>query len=89
MAHQYELWLEGLLCLSAWRPERGGTTGRQTGTSGDVQEGSNPAAWTATSENVSAQTVRNRLREGGRVKRRQVGVVLAAQHHAGCLPEKH
>ncbi|KAL0201568.1 hypothetical protein M9458_004755, partial [Cirrhinus mrigala] len=40
----------------------------------------------ATNVHVSAQTVRNRLREGGmRARRPQVGVVLAAQHRAGCL----
>ncbi|KAI3362575.1 hypothetical protein L3Q82_001609 [Scortum barcoo] len=40
----------------------------------------------ATNVHVSAQTVRNRLHEGGmRARRPQVGVVLTAQHHAGCL----
>ncbi|KAL0163405.1 hypothetical protein M9458_042801, partial [Cirrhinus mrigala] len=35
---------------------------------------------------VSARTVRNRLHEGGtRARRPQVGVVLTAQHRAGCL----
>uniref|UniRef100_A0A8C7T9Q2 Transposase Tc1-like domain-containing protein n=1 Tax=Oncorhynchus mykiss TaxID=8022 RepID=A0A8C7T9Q2_ONCMY len=35
---------------------------------------------------VSAQTVKNRLHEGGmRARRPQVGVVLTAQHRAGCL----
>uniref|UniRef100_A0A3Q3FZ92 Transposase Tc1-like domain-containing protein n=1 Tax=Labrus bergylta TaxID=56723 RepID=A0A3Q3FZ92_9LABR len=40
----------------------------------------------ATNVHVSAQTVRNRLHEGGmRARRPQVGVVLTAQHRAGCL----
>ncbi|KAL0148990.1 hypothetical protein M9458_055794, partial [Cirrhinus mrigala] len=40
----------------------------------------------ATNVHVSAQTVRNRLHEGGmRARRPQVGVVLTAQHHAGRL----
>uniref|UniRef100_A0A8K9XZR7 Transposase Tc1-like domain-containing protein n=1 Tax=Oncorhynchus mykiss TaxID=8022 RepID=A0A8K9XZR7_ONCMY len=40
----------------------------------------------ATNVHVSAQTVRNRFHEGGmRARRPQVGVVLTAQHHAGCL----
>lgn len=40
----------------------------------------------ATNVHVSAQTVRNRLREGGlRARRPQVGVVLKAQHCAGGL----
>ncbi|KAL0159155.1 hypothetical protein M9458_047231, partial [Cirrhinus mrigala] len=40
----------------------------------------------ATSVHVSAQTVRNRLHEGGmRARRPQVGVVLTAQHRAGRL----
>uniref|UniRef100_A0A8C7R2V7 Transposase Tc1-like domain-containing protein n=1 Tax=Oncorhynchus mykiss TaxID=8022 RepID=A0A8C7R2V7_ONCMY len=40
----------------------------------------------ATNVHVSAQTVRNRLREGGmRARRPQVGVVLTAQHRAGRL----
>uniref|UniRef100_A0A674F3C8 Uncharacterized protein n=1 Tax=Salmo trutta TaxID=8032 RepID=A0A674F3C8_SALTR len=39
-----------------------------------------------TNVHVSAQTVRNRLHEGGmRARRPQVGVVLTAQHHAGRL----
>ncbi|KAI3355610.1 hypothetical protein L3Q82_018427 [Scortum barcoo] len=40
----------------------------------------------ATNVHVSAQTVRNRLHEGGmRARRPQVGVVLTAQHRAGRL----
>uniref|UniRef100_A0A674AH33 Tc1-like transposase DDE domain-containing protein n=1 Tax=Salmo trutta TaxID=8032 RepID=A0A674AH33_SALTR len=40
----------------------------------------------ATNMHVSAQTVRNRLHEGGmRARRPQVGVVLTAQHRAGRL----
>ncbi|KAL0202719.1 hypothetical protein M9458_000737, partial [Cirrhinus mrigala] len=40
----------------------------------------------ATNVHVSAQTVRNRLHEGGmRARRPQAGVVLTAQHHAGRL----
>uniref|UniRef100_A0A8C7F5Z9 Transposase n=1 Tax=Oncorhynchus kisutch TaxID=8019 RepID=A0A8C7F5Z9_ONCKI len=40
----------------------------------------------ATNVHVSAQTVRNRLHEGGmRARRPQVGVVLTAQHRAGHL----
>ncbi|KAL0204673.1 hypothetical protein M9458_002691, partial [Cirrhinus mrigala] len=40
----------------------------------------------ATNVHVSAQTVRNRLHEGGmRAQRPQAGVVLTAQHHAGRL----
>ncbi|KAL0175598.1 hypothetical protein M9458_027928, partial [Cirrhinus mrigala] len=40
----------------------------------------------ATDVHVSAQTVRNRLHEGGmRARRPQVGVVLTAQHRAGRL----
>uniref|UniRef100_A0A8C7R8B5 Transposase Tc1-like domain-containing protein n=1 Tax=Oncorhynchus mykiss TaxID=8022 RepID=A0A8C7R8B5_ONCMY len=40
----------------------------------------------ATNVHVSAQTVRNRLHEGGMTARRpQVGVVLTAQHRAGRL----
>uniref|UniRef100_A0A4W5MI74 Transposase Tc1-like domain-containing protein n=1 Tax=Hucho hucho TaxID=62062 RepID=A0A4W5MI74_9TELE len=40
----------------------------------------------ATNVHVSAQTVRNRLHEGGmRARRTQVGVVLTAQHRAGRL----
>ena len=40
----------------------------------------------ATNVHVSAQTVRNRLDEGGmRARRPQVGVVLTAQHRAGRL----
>uniref|UniRef100_A0A674EK36 Transposase Tc1-like domain-containing protein n=1 Tax=Salmo trutta TaxID=8032 RepID=A0A674EK36_SALTR len=40
----------------------------------------------ATNVHVSAQTVRNRLHEGGmRARRPHVGVVLTAQHHAGRL----
>ncbi|KAL0180183.1 hypothetical protein M9458_025625, partial [Cirrhinus mrigala] len=40
----------------------------------------------ATNAHVSAQTVRNRLHEGGmRARRPQVGVVLTAQHRAGRL----
>ncbi|CDQ98370.1 unnamed protein product, partial [Oncorhynchus mykiss] len=40
----------------------------------------------ATNVHVSAQTVRNRLHEGGmRARRPQVGVVLRAQHRAGRL----
>uniref|UniRef100_A0AAY4BZF5 Transposase Tc1-like domain-containing protein n=1 Tax=Denticeps clupeoides TaxID=299321 RepID=A0AAY4BZF5_9TELE len=41
----------------------------------------------AKNEHVSAQTVRNRLHEGGmKAKRPQVGVVLTAPHRAACLP---
>ncbi|KAI4894462.1 hypothetical protein NFI96_010012, partial [Prochilodus magdalenae] len=40
----------------------------------------------ATNVHVSAQTVRNRLHEDGmRARRPQMGVVLTAQHRAGCL----
>uniref|UniRef100_A0A8C7P566 Transposase Tc1-like domain-containing protein n=1 Tax=Oncorhynchus mykiss TaxID=8022 RepID=A0A8C7P566_ONCMY len=40
----------------------------------------------ATNVHVSAQTVRNRLHEGGmKAQRPQVGVVLTPQHRAGCL----
>ena len=40
----------------------------------------------ATNVHVSAQTVRNRLHEGGmRARRPRVGVVLTAQHRAGRL----
>uniref|UniRef100_A0AAZ3S1P3 Transposase Tc1-like domain-containing protein n=1 Tax=Oncorhynchus tshawytscha TaxID=74940 RepID=A0AAZ3S1P3_ONCTS len=40
----------------------------------------------STNVHVSAQTVRNRLREGGmRARHPQVGVVLTAQHRAGRL----
>uniref|UniRef100_A0AAZ3PBS5 Transposase Tc1-like domain-containing protein n=1 Tax=Oncorhynchus tshawytscha TaxID=74940 RepID=A0AAZ3PBS5_ONCTS len=40
----------------------------------------------ATNVHVSAQTVRNKLHEGGmRARRPQVGVVLTAQHRAGRL----
>ena len=42
----------------------------------------------ATNVHASAQTVRNRLHEGGmRARCPQVGVVLTAQHHAGRLVE--
>ena len=62
----------------------------RTATSTFVQGGAGGALQNdlqqATNVHVSAQTVRNRLHEGGmRARRPQVGVVLTAQHRAGRL----
>ncbi|KAI3361578.1 hypothetical protein L3Q82_013721, partial [Scortum barcoo] len=54
----------------------------QGGTGGALPESLQNDLQQATNVHVSAQTVRNRLHEGGmRARRPQVGVVLTAQHH--------
>jgi len=58
MAHQCELWQEGLLCLSAQCPERGGDTRRQASIPGDVEGavgGQQPSSRTATSSFVQGR----------------------------------
>ncbi|KAI3366818.1 hypothetical protein L3Q82_009231 [Scortum barcoo] len=58
----------------------------QGGTGGALPESLQNDLQQATNVHVSAQTVRNRLHEGGmRARRPQVGVVLTAQHRAGRL----
>ncbi|KAI3367159.1 hypothetical protein L3Q82_008216 [Scortum barcoo] len=58
----------------------------QGGTGGALPEPCKMSLQQATNVHVSAQTVRNRLHEGGmRARRPQVGVVLTAQHRAGRL----
>ena len=58
----------------------------QGGTGGALPENLQNDLQQATNVHVSAQTVRNRLHEGGmRARRPQVGVVLTAQHRAGRL----
>ncbi|KAI3357238.1 hypothetical protein L3Q82_015470 [Scortum barcoo] len=56
----------------------------QGGTGGALPEPCKMTSSRPTNVHVSAQTVRNRLHEGGmRARRPQVGVVLTAQHRAG------